>query len=226
MHRNTPYIPRNAQKFASPAPFCPHCHNINQISLRTRRNTAILPTNHWMRASRKTGGAILCPEIMHSVCETCQRLGHTRNMCPDNDKVKLIAQTARDGSVSTRPLDRALVARIWTHVYSGRGEWIDSEPESDTDSDSDSESEFEPDAKSDSKPKYNSKPKIATYGSSEGETESETDSDYDSEPEPESEYSTTKYPKSNNKVHTWTPAEVKYVLHYLETLPPIKLSLP
>ena len=52
------------------------------------------PHDHWLRASRKAGGATCCPNLLATVCNFCNRKGHTVKFCGERQDQQRLQHVA------------------------------------------------------------------------------------------------------------------------------------
>ena len=71
------------------------------------------PHDHWLRASRKAGGATCCPNLLATVCNFCKRKGHTIKFC---------------GEYQDQERQRRSALTIAKKKACDRGDWMTSAP--------------------------------------------------------------------------------------------------
>ena len=52
------------------------------------------PHDHWLRASRKAGGATCCPKLLATECNFCKRKGHTIKFCAEKQDQERLRKLA------------------------------------------------------------------------------------------------------------------------------------
>ena len=94
---------KGAKVAPAPQPYCAHCFNLKQPESVYR--------SHFLRASSDPKSAVVCPELLATICRYCLKNGHTVGACPvlaekKRDEERAEKQRVREASLKQQSIEQ------------------------------------------------------------------------------------------------------------------------